>query len=138
MIYNGGCYCGEVRYQLDLSSPDEARTSVCHCKNCKKLFGSAFGITAKVPRKAFTFTSGKPKIHESDNGPGIMLHREFCETCGSGILEYGANAGDNTYIMYGTLDDPEALPPKGEFFCKSRSTWMPEIPGVFHKQEIKE
>jgi hypothetical protein len=40
------------------------------------------------------------------------------------------NAGDFTYIMYGSLDEPEELPPKGEFFCKSRDGWMPEIPGL--------
>lgn len=33
--------------------------------------------------------------------------------------------------MYGSLDEPEELPPKGEFFCKSRDGWMPEIPGMF-------
>lgn len=35
------------------------------------------------------------------------------------------------YITYGTLDNPEKLPPKGEFFCKDRASWMPEIPGAF-------
>ena len=53
-------------------------------------------------------------------------------------MEYGANAGDNTYIFYGSLDNPDTLPPKGEFFCKYRAEWMPEIPGLFHKNEIKE
>jgi hypothetical protein len=69
------------------------------------------------------------------------------------------NAKDHfRYICVGSLDDPEALPPKGEFFCKARASWMPEISGesfcniiisrplvddltkadVFHKQEIKE
>lgn len=59
------------------------------------------------------------------------------------------------YIAAGSLDDPGALPPKGELFCKARVNWMPEIPGmlkakvrlsymiltwvgIFHKQEIKE
>jgi len=42
------------------------------------------------------------------------------------------------YIVIGSLDDPDALPPKGEFFCKDRAKWMPEVPDVFHKQEIKE
>lgn len=32
------------------------------------------------------------------------------------------------YVCVGSLDDPEALPPKGEFFCGSRASWMPEIP----------
>lgn len=32
------------------------------------------------------------------------------------------------YVCVGSLDDAEALPPKGEFFCGSRASWMPEIP----------
>ncbi|EED85576.1 predicted protein [Postia placenta Mad-698-R] len=103
MIFNGGCYCGNVRYQLNLDSPDDARMSICHCRNCKS-----------------------------------TLTREFCDSCGSGILEYGGNAGENTYVFYGSLDEPDKLPPKGEFFCKNRAEWMPEIPGLFHKREIKE
>ncbi len=34
MVYKGGCYCGEIRYTIDVS-PDNARTSLCHCLNCK-------------------------------------------------------------------------------------------------------
>lgn len=107
MIYTGSCYCREIKYEVNLSSPDEARTSLCHCKSCKvkflrakngnlpidvffeqKFFGTAFGLTAKIPRSSFKITSGKPKVHESDNGSRSLLHREFCPTCGSGILEY--------------------------------------------------
>lgn len=42
------------------------------------------------------------------------------------------------YIAAGSLDDHEALPPKGEFFCRYRAKWMPEIPGIFHKEGIKQ
>ena len=58
------------------------------------------------------------------------------------------------YVMWGAIDDPTGLEPKGEFFCMYREEWMPEIPGkllahcnvrrdvdllgVFHKQQIKE
>jgi hypothetical protein len=31
--------------------------------------------------------------------------------------------------MYGTIDKPEGLDPKGEFFCKYKEEWMPEIKG---------
>jgi len=61
-------------------------------------------------------------------------------------------------VFYGSFDKEgqEELPPKGEFYCKYRQKWMPEVPGelsrmiksqlwttdwsvdVFHKQEIKE
>lgn len=134
MIFNGGCYCGNVRYQLNLDSPDDARMSICHCRNCKKFTGSEFGITAKIPKKAFRITQGQTKQHVSNNGSSTLT-REFCDSCGSGILEYGGNAGENTYVFYGSLDEPDKLPPKGEFFCKNRAEWMPEIPGMFRGRE---
>lgn len=105
----------------------------------QKAFGTNYGLTAKVPKASFRYTSGAPKEHRADNGSGSMLYREFCDTCGSYILEYGEQAKElSRYICVGSLDDPEALPPKGEFFCKSRAGWMPEIPGVFQKREVKE
>lgn len=139
MIYPGGCYCKEIRYEIELETPDEARTSLCHCRNCKKFFGTAFGLTAKIPKDAFRVTKGQTKEHAADNGSGTVLFREFCGTCGSGILEYGEPVKDKfRYIMTGTMDDPDAFPPKGEFFCINRSKWMPEVPGIFHKQKIQE
>eukprot|EP00026_Physarum_polycephalum_P022348 Phypoly_transcript_26351.p1 GENE.Phypoly_transcript_26351~~Phypoly_transcript_26351.p1 ORF type:complete len:118 (+),score=17.94 Phypoly_transcript_26351:116-469(+) len=115
----------------------EFKTSVYFCLS-QKFTGSAFGITAKIPKNSITIEKGQTKKHEGDNGSGKKVTREFCGTCGSGITEYGENAGENTYVFYGSLDDPDTLPPKGEFFCKYRAKWMPEIPGIFHKQEIKE
>jgi len=92
-----------------------------------------------VPVSSFHYTDGKPKEHAADNGSGVTIHREFCDVCGSYILEYGESAKDSfRYIAVGSLDDPEALPPKGEFFCRYRASWMPEIPGTFHKREVKD
>ncbi|OJD22831.1 hypothetical protein ACJ73_05817 [Blastomyces percursus] len=128
--YTGSCYCRAIQYRLNLVSPADARTSLCHCQNCKKAFGTNYGLTAKVPKDSVEILSGKTKEHCADNGSGVMLYREFCSTCGSFILEYGEPAKEHfRYITVGTLDDPEALPPKGEFFCKYRASWMPEIPG---------
>ncbi|KAI1083613.1 Mss4-like protein [Whalleya microplaca] len=137
----GGCYCGAIRYTITLNDPDsEARTSICHCLNCKKFTGCNYGITTKIPRSSFQITQGQDhvRVHEADNGSGVVLHREFCSTCGGSLLEYGANAGDNIYVFYGTLEDHARgqVEPKGEFFCKLRDPWMPAIEGLFQKQEI--
>ncbi|KAK1141736.1 hypothetical protein N8T08_008834 [Aspergillus melleus] len=137
--YTGSCYCRKIEYELDLSSPDDARTSLCHCRNCKKAFGTNYGLTAKVPKDAINIVRGTPKDHAADNGSGVVIHREFCAGCGSFILEYGDAVKEQfRYLCVGSLDDPEVLPPKGEFFCSSRASWMPEVPGVFHKQQVKE
>ncbi|KAJ4288276.1 hypothetical protein N0V88_007466 [Collariella sp. IMI 366227] len=88
-----------------------------------------------VPNECFKYESGTPKKHKQENG----VTREFCDTCGAFICEYGEEAADKfRYIVWGSLDKPEKIPPKGEFFCKSKAEWMPEIPGLFHKKEIKE
>ncbi|KAH9908304.1 Mss4-like protein [Xylariomycetidae sp. FL2044] len=139
----GSCYCRAIRYTITLEDPAaEARTSICHCGNCKKFTGCNYGITAKIPKSAFEIEEGRDhvKVHEADNGSGVLLHREFCDVCGSSLLEFGANAGDFIYIFYGTLDSHARgqVEPKGEFFCKLRDPWMPEVPGLFQKQEIKE
>ncbi|QKX64699.1 uncharacterized protein TRUGW13939_11875 [Talaromyces rugulosus] len=128
LTLTGSCYCDQIKYELILNSAKDARTSLCHCHNCKKAFGTNYGLTAKVPRDALKITQGTTKEHAADNGSGMLIHREFCSNCGSTILEYGeAVKADFRYIAVGTLDDPDALPPKGEFFCKDRASWMPEI-----------
>ncbi|KAI1801070.1 Mss4-like protein [Daldinia bambusicola] len=139
----GGCYCGLIKYTVTLEDPEsQARTSICHCGNCKKFTGGEHGITTKIPKTAFKITQGTEhvKVHEADNGSGVLLHREFCDTCGGPLLEYGANAGDNIYVFYGTMEDHARgqVEPKGEFFCKLRDPWMPSIEGLFQKQEIKQ
>jgi hypothetical protein len=54
----------------------------------QKFFGTNYGLTTKIPASSFTIIEGDPKVHEADNGSGRLLHREFCEICGGGILEY--------------------------------------------------
>lgn len=34
------------------------------------------------------------------------------------------------YVTWGSFDEPEKVPPKGEFFCKEKPEWMPDIPGM--------
>ncbi|KAF3770329.1 DUF636-domain-containing protein [Cryphonectria parasitica EP155] len=131
----GGCTCQGLQYTLKLDSANSARTSLCHCSSCKKAFGTNYGLTTKVPIESFSYSRGEPKLFRQSNG----VIREFCSNCGSLTCEYGEQAADKfRYVTYGTLDDPEKLPPKGEFFCKDRASWMPEVPGLFHKQQIKE
>jgi hypothetical protein len=44
------------------------------------------------------------KVHEGDNGSGILLHRDFCGKCGSGLLEYGVSISPSRfYFIYTTF-----------------------------------
>ncbi|GKU11273.1 unnamed protein product, partial [Fusarium langsethiae] len=108
--YTGKCVCGNVKYSVSLDSPDDARTSLCHCRSCRRAFGTNFGLTTKVALEGFSYDEGKPKSFKQENG----VIREFCDNCGAFICEYGEQAADKfRYIMWGTFDDPDTFPPKG-------------------------
>lgn len=109
--------------------------------SCQAFFGTVFGLTIKVPVSSFSYTpeDKKPTIHEEVNGSGTTLHGDFSPTCGSGIMEVGAAAmKDFQCIMTGTLDHLGDFPSTGAFCCKMREKWMPEVPSILHKQDIKE
>jgi hypothetical protein len=95
-----------------------------------------------LPRSSFKITLGDLALrtHEGDNGSGTLLTRQFCGYCGSGILEFGANAGENVYVFYGTFDREgrQTLKPKGEFFVSEREPWLGPVEGTFQKQKIFE
>ena len=67
----GGCLCGAVRYACD----DEPGTAgYCHCSDCRRVSGSAFGVSVPVAASAFRITKGTPKSYtkaaDSGRPPG--------------------------------------------------------------------
>lgn len=101
----GSCCCHAIEYRIRLDDPDaDARTSICHCNNCKKFTGGNYGITTKIRRDTFQLTRGRDqvRVHEADNGSGVMIHREFCGSCGGPLLEYGVSACLHTYLPGGS------------------------------------
>ena len=88
LVFTGGCYCKKITYTIRLANRQEARTTTCHCRDCKKTFGSVFGVTVKVPVTGVKMTGGRPQMHKSENGSGTYSYREFCNECGSTVCTY--------------------------------------------------
>ena len=88
LVFTGGCYCKKITYTIRLANRQEARTTTCHCRSCKKTFGSVFGVTVKVPVTGVKMTGERPQMHKSDNGSGTYSYREFCNECGSTVCTY--------------------------------------------------
>jgi hypothetical protein len=149
LLLTGGCYCKKLSYTIRLSSKEEARTMVCHCTDCKKTFGSVFGVTVKVPVTSLRMTGGKVQVHKAENGSGSFSYRDFCNECGSTICTYEVGGYLDTevfmlmgadwaqeqakdhfrQIALGSLDEPSRFEPRGEFYCSQRQVWLPEMPG---------
>jgi hypothetical protein len=62
MHLTGSCYCREIKYEVTLSSPDEARTSLCHCKNCK--------VTSPIPSPML---HSSPSVHATSSETAFLI-----------------------------------------------------------------
>jgi hypothetical protein len=47
----GGCLCGAVRYT---TTAEPVGSGVCHCRDCQRFTGSAFGALVYVPKETLT------------------------------------------------------------------------------------
>ena len=54
----GGCLCGAVRYAYD---GEVGAAGYCHCADCRKVSGSAFGVSVRVTAAGFSIVAGQPK-----------------------------------------------------------------------------
>ena len=55
MKITGACHCGKITYEAEI---DPATVSACHCTDCKRVSGGAFGVFLHVPRDIFVQDSG--------------------------------------------------------------------------------
>lgn len=106
MKFEGGCYCGAVRYQVD-SEP--VLVAQCHCRECQYITGGNPNAFIGVPLKGFSYTKGAPATFSRPDLERPVT-REFCPTCGTAI---GTRPnGDRLMIVkVGTMDDPTQYHP---------------------------
>ncbi len=116
----GGCLCGAVRYA---TSAEPLATFVCHCRDCQKFTGSAFGAMSVFPKEAVTIT-GTMKTFASVGGSGKSILRHFCPECGSSIAEEAGTAPGRMVLNVGTFDEPKSVAPVRENFCDDALPWV--------------
>ena len=128
MTQTGSCLCGNIRYEID---GEPSITGICHCKNCQRQAGSAFSTLAAVPREAFRFIQGEPKLYaDADTKSGNTVERWFCNNCGSPIYSGVDSSPDNWFLKTGTLDDTSTWEPRFQTWCDSKQNWVTLEDGV--------
>ena len=119
-LRQGGCGCGAVRYEIE---GEPVVLAVCHCRECQRQSGSAFGMSLIVKKEAFRI-SGETRVYRrvADSGNPIDCH--FCPTCGVRVF-HDPQALPGTYnVKAGTLDDTAWLAPAVQVWTKSRQPWV--------------
>ena len=115
--YEGGCFCGSVRYRIT-GLPDWS--AHCHCRDCQRAIGAAFTSWAGVKSENFEVTKG----HITHcKWPGV--ERGFCGQCGTS-LTYVAEEGwpGQVSISAATLDNPEIATPTAHVYVSHQLPWV--------------
>ena len=97
MKVDGGCHCGNIRYEV--CRVDPATVAICHCTDCQTLSGSAFRTV--VPTKEGSFEYCCQACRRSTSRPVKVVtggSRRSAPICGtpidSGPVGDGAKSGE--------------------------------------------
>ena len=119
--YTGGCQCGELRYEV-VGTP--RKLVVCHCTDCQRQSGSAFGMTLLVNEADFRLTQGEVKTFVSTSATGRAKLGAFCPRCGTRIYHKPEWRPGTVSVKPGTLDDTSGLKPDMHIWISSKQPWV--------------
>jgi hypothetical protein len=79
---DGGCQCGHLRYRIE---GEPIGLVVCHCTECQRQSGSAFGMSLAIPSAAFRLLAGELARFTVVADSGRSKICSFCPECGCRI-----------------------------------------------------
>ena len=116
------CACGGVAITV-ASSP--RLHAVCHCTNCKRRTGSAFGVSTYFERSAVSEIAGETRIYAFRDAQGNEQQRHFCTRCGTTLYWFTSALPDRIGIAAGCFGEEEALPePSMSVSDARRKPWV--------------
>lgn len=130
MKTKGACHCGAIHYEADF---DETRISICHCRDCQILSGSAFRTAARVEPAKFSITKGTLKLYDKIADSGATRRMAFCDTCGTHICSLPTDPtepGSFVSLRVASSEDFSKMKLTGEIWCDSRVSWLNPIVGA--------
>lgn len=126
----GGCECGAFRYRVE---GEPKAVVVCHCRNCQRQSGAAFGMSMVFSVDQFICESGELASFERPTQSGATMQGYFCPTCGTRI--YNRKVRVPLLILKpGTLDDTSDVVPTLQLWTCRKQRWF-DLPHLRGYQE---
>ncbi len=121
MPLTGKCMCAAVSYTLR-GEPLFAHN--CHCSDCQRSTGSAFAHLVVVDRQELE-VSGETRSTHLPTPSGAGCDAYFCPSCATVLwCNYRVIHDDVVALRGGSLDDPNAAPPRAHIFARSKQEWL--------------
>ena len=118
--FEGGCYCGAVRYK---SEADSLAEFCCHCRDCQRKHGSAFATGIATLKDKMEISGEIHKYHMVADSGNNKYHLS-CAVCGFPIGEEITEMENVLMISAGSLDDPSLFKPQAHFWISSKQPWL--------------
>ena len=120
------CACGQTSITLDA---EPQMHGLCHCTNCKRRTGSAFGISAYFPRTSVTGQSGRTSIYAFHHeAQAHDQERHFCPACGTTLFWYISTLPALVGVAGGCFADGGLPEPTYSVTHRKKEPWL-TLPG---------
>jgi hypothetical protein len=118
------CCCGASAIDFD---GDPVFSGVCHCDNCKRRTGSAFGWSVYFSEGQLLAEPADMRAYAFDGASGPQ-DRRFCPTCGSTLYWRSAVFANLVGVAGGCLLEPPPGRPTVSATDSRRCAWV-DLPG---------
>jgi hypothetical protein len=105
MSLEGGCLCGAVRYRIHA---DPLTLYACHCTDCQRQSGSAFGLSLALDLTTDDGRNRRPRL---------------CGACGTRLYNE-SKVAEVVVVRGGTVDGAAKLRPIGHIWTTSAQPWV--------------
>ena len=131
--FTGRCLCEATHFRV---TEEPLTIYACHCTDCQKRSGSAFGLSMWVKRSSIQVTKGEVTLHESVNAEGKPRLAKICGQCGVRMWSEPPKYPDYAVMRPGTLDDTSWVRPIAHIWTRSAQPWFvfPEGVPKYEKQ----
>jgi hypothetical protein len=124
MVRRATCCCGACFIEVE---GEPVLNGVCHCDNCKRKTGTAFGWSTYFPDQQVAQRGGKFSEYVIDNenmGFRRIQTRYFCSACGTTLCWKISTRPTQTGIAGGCFTRADAPLPSITVCDETRSQWV--------------
>ena len=125
--YPGRCLCGATQYRL---TEEPLTLYACHCTDCQKRSGGAFGLSMWARRPAVEVTKGEAAVQNSLGADGSPRLARICAQCATRLWSEPPKHPNLAIVRPGTLDDTSWLKPVAHIWTRSAQPWFVFPPGA--------
>jgi hypothetical protein len=114
------CCCGQLRLTCE---GEPVRISICHCLECQRRTGSAFGTQARFRREQVTM-EGRAAAFARIGDSGNPITFRFCPDCGSTVSWTLSTLPEVIAVAVGAFADPGFPAPRVSVYERRRHPWV--------------